>query len=248
MEELVNSVNGIAEALKSGIPAWVTILAGLAPILLTIITIILSYRMDRRNRELQKMIHKQNTELQQMIHNRDAFIQSRQEILSIFNAFSESLLTLRNYGSAETVFSNEQTTWNWCQELAIRRNEIIKAFDKAKLLFNEKDLVDCLEKARDKFLDIYTCITRYTYNNLNNQTLLNARARVAAQYGSDVHNPGWLAMSPAAREELIKQCENENTKEINAKINQFSEMLSYENCDIKFKKYLEIKELTEKAE
>lgn len=248
MEELINSVNSIAEALKSGTPAWVTIIAGFAPIILTIITIILSYRMDIRNRELQKMIHKQNTELQQLLHNRDALNQSRQDILSVYNAFSEALLTVQSYGAVENVFSNEQITYTWCQELTTRKKEVLKAFDKAKLLLNDKELTDYLEKVREKYMDVYNCIARYTYNNLHTETLKSARMSIMPQYGNGVYDLTWLAMNPTARDQIIKLCENVNTKEINEKIKQFSEMLSDDKFDYRFKKYIEIKELAEKAE
>ena len=248
MEELVQSVNNITEALKSGTPAWITIIAGLAPIFLTVITIIVSICMDKKNRELQELIHKQNTELQRLIHNRDVFNQSRHDILDIYNAFSESAKSIQIYGTVETIFSNEQSAIFWNQEINNKKSEIIKACDKAKLLFGDQELMECLLKAQTAYQEICTCASRYIYNNTYMQVLQNARTGTASQFGPVAYDIAGLAINTAARECLIKLCENENTREIAQKIKAFIDLVNEDRFDKLFKKYLEIKELTEKPE
>lgn len=105
MDGLVLSINNIAEILKNGTPAWLSVIVAFVPILLTIVTIVLSYRMDKNSKGLQKMIH-----------NRDVYVQSRQDILSIYDAFSEAQITLCKYGTVEMIFANEFSASSWCQE------------------------------------------------------------------------------------------------------------------------------------
>ena len=131
MDEVIEVLNRIAENLHAGVPAWVTIIGAIAPIILTIITIVLSVQ-----------IHRQNKNLQKMIHNRDVINQSRKEILSVYNAFSTSLLTLQKCGSVEGVFSSEYGTYQWNQEIMDSRIEVINACNTANLLLDDKALTD----------------------------------------------------------------------------------------------------------
>ena len=55
MDEVIEVLNRIAENLHTGVPAWVTIIGAIAPIILTIITIVLSVQIHRQNKNLQKM-------------------------------------------------------------------------------------------------------------------------------------------------------------------------------------------------
>lgn len=233
MEELIQSINNIAEALKNGTPAWVTIISGLAPIVLTVITIILSMRMNKQNKELQRLIH-----------NRDVKNQSRQDILSIYNAFSEALKTLQLYGTVETIFSHEQSVMFWSQEINNKERDIIKACDKAKLMFSDKDLIDCLLQAMNAYHEICICVSRYVYNGTYLQVLQSAKTSIAAQFGMAT-NVAAVYLNTASREQLIKMCENENTREITKRIKIYTDLMDDDKFDVKFKKYLEIKELTE---
>lgn len=236
MEDLTKSLDNIADILKGSSPGWITLFTAFVPILLTLITIILSFRMDKQNRALQKLIH-----------NRDVLNQSRQDILSIYNAFSEALVSLQMIGTVESVFSNEQNTYLWNQEINNRKSDLINACNKAKLMFNDNQLTNHLMESIKVYNEICTCVSRYIYNNTHAQVLQNARSAVASQFGTVAYDPTELSKNTAAREQLIKLCENENTREISAKIQVFSEMLNEKQFDAQFKKYIEIQEIDKKA-
>ena len=55
MEEIVAAINNVAESLKNSTPAWVSVVGVLVPIVLTVVSIILSVRMDKNNQQMQKM-------------------------------------------------------------------------------------------------------------------------------------------------------------------------------------------------
>lgn len=236
MEELVQSITLLAEKMESKTPIWVSIIVSLVPIILTVLTIIISYRNEKHNKELQKLIH-----------NRDVFIQSRQDILSIYNAYSEALFCVHRYENVETVFIDEQTTYLWNQEINNTLAEVFKSCDKAKLLFDDKDLTDYLTDVRNKYQEICCCVSRYVYNNTFIQVLQNARSAVSTQFAIPANNPFAILQNTPAREQLIKLCTNENTREISKHISTFSDMMSDEKFDSKFKKYLLIRELSTKS-
>ncbi len=232
MEEITNALNRIAENLHTGVPAWVTIIGAIAPIILTIITIVLSIQ-----------IHKQNKKLQKMIYNRDVINQSRKEVLSIYNAFSTSLLTLQKYGPVEGVFSSEYGTYQWNQEIMGSRIEVINACNTANLLIDNKDLTDYLEKLRDLFSEISNDASRYIYSGIHNNTRAEAISRVAKQYGvteSDVLSP---YASPSMKDQLMKECKNSFTKEISDKIETYSKLIEDKSFSLLFEKYIKIIQL-----
>ena len=76
MEELIKAINSVAEACGEALPRWASIAGIVAPIILTVITIYLSLRMDRQNKKLQKMLS-----------DRDTINQTRECILNIYNSF-----------------------------------------------------------------------------------------------------------------------------------------------------------------
>lgn len=234
MEELVHSINNIAEIMKRGTPTWLSMIVAFVPILLTIVTIVLSCRMDKNSKELQKIIH-----------NRDVYVQSRQDILSIYDAFSEALLTLGKYGAVRMVFANETGAVTWYQEIENRLIEITKACNKAKLLFDDRDLINQLESSRNTFQQIRDCISRYMYNNTYVQVLQEARISVSRQFGIMVNDVANMMQNTAAREQLFILCENENTKEISKHIDAFIRLTADDQFDSKFKKYIKIYELSE---
>ena len=76
MEELIKAINNVAEACGEALPRWASIAGIVAPIILTVITIYLSLRMDKQNKKLQKMLS-----------DRDTINQTRECILNIYNSF-----------------------------------------------------------------------------------------------------------------------------------------------------------------
>ena len=234
MDGLIQSVNNITEVLKNGTPAWLSTIGAFIPILLSIVTICLSCRMDKNSKKLQKMIH-----------NRDVYLQSRQDILSIYDAFSEAQIILCKYGTVEMAFANENIAFTWCQEIDNRHIEINKACNKAKLLFNDKELTKHLDSLCDTFQQIRDCVSRYMYNNTYLQVLQEARTSVSRQFGILSNDVACIMQNTAAREQLYKLCKNENTKEIAMHIESFLQLTNDELFDQKFRKYLTIVELSE---
>ena len=55
MEEIIKSLEQIEKAIKdNAFPLWLTIIFTIVPIVLTVVSIVLSFRMDKQNQKLQK--------------------------------------------------------------------------------------------------------------------------------------------------------------------------------------------------
>lgn len=232
MEEVVSALKEISEAINSSTPWWVTLFSAITPVLLTIITIILSVRMD-----------KQNSALQKEIHNLDAKNQARQDILSIYKAYTEAFYVLTKSGPAAGYFINDQLAQTWYQELSDASKELTNALNLAELLFEDKELINILIKARETYLKVCADVSRYRISGVPSQTLQTAQRVVSNKYGINASNNIELVNNPAALEMLIRECDNLFVKEIQAGIDNYSEMMKNENFDSKFRRYIVVSEL-----
>lgn len=229
MDDIIDVLNKIADNLCTGVPAWVTIFGAIAPIILTIVTIALSFQMNRQNKKLQKEIH-----------NRDVLNQSRKDVLAVFNAFCNSALTLQKYGSVESIFASDYGTMKWNEEILASHIEVINACNTANLLFEDKPLTDCLISLRDQFSAISADVSRYLFSGQHNTTRQEAISHVANQFGVGVDYILSPYASPSIRDRLFKECENSFTKEISGKIEKYSKQIEDEAFRSLFKKYIRI--------
>lgn len=231
MEEIVFAINDLTKVIKGNVPAWVTVIGSFTPILLTIITIYLSIRMDKNNRELQESIHK-----------RDIRNQARHDLLEIYDVFTETVVILKKRGTVAGIFSQEYSANSWNQELYELSIKLPKAYDRSKLLIEDNDLSDYLLKIVEKYNEIYSAISRYIYSGVPTQMLYNARNSLQSQ------NPGTPLLSimdnVAIRNQLIQMCENDITKEIQQHIDDYCKMFDSDKFDVKFRKHLLIDELS----
>ena len=229
MQEVVDALDRIANNLQAGVPAWVTIFGAIAPIILTIVTIALSIQMNRQNKKLQKEIH-----------NRDVLNQSRKDVLAVYNAYCNSLLTLQKYGPVESIFASDYGTMKWNEEILASHIEVINACNTANLLFEDRPLTDCLISLRDQFSAISADVSRYLFSGQHNTTRQEAITRVANQFGVGVDYILSPNASPSMRDRLFKECENSFTREISDKIEKYSKLIDDEAFNALFKKYIKI--------
>ena len=100
MNEIVDVMSGNALA------TCLSVVFAVVPIVLTIITIVLSVRMDKQNQKLQKTIA-----------DRDAANQTRQYVLDIYNAYLEAFcLAAQANGNLDDIFASEYSYWQWTND------------------------------------------------------------------------------------------------------------------------------------
>lgn len=139
MDEIVAALNSIAESLTNdGLPFWLTVIDIILPIILTTITIVLSIRMDKQNKKLQKQIH-----------NRDVANQTRQTVLDIFQSYYNAFTVLQQVGdNVASVFVSDQSYYQWGLAVEASSKDVTLALNKAKLLLgDDTELVDYLRKS-----------------------------------------------------------------------------------------------------
>ena len=172
-ERIIEALDRIADAIDSN--EWVTILisiiAIIAPLILTIISICLSIRMDKNNKDLQRQIH-----------NRDVDNQTRQLFMDIYSSFSKATNTAINLKKANELlaFNTDNRFYN---DLCSAGQEMEYSFDKFKLLNdgtdNDKRLLGYLSDYIDAYSDLYNEITNYLQNPLYKQHIDDAWAKAA---------------------------------------------------------------------
>lgn len=230
MKETIEALNSIAAAIKGGIPSWVTAIEAFTPIVLTVITIILSVRMDKQNKKLQRELH-----------NRDVSSQARHDILEIYDAFCQTLFVLKKRGPVAAIFANLNETSIWIQELSDTSIKAYAAYNRSKLLIDDKGLTEYLHLLTDKYDEIYTAISEYIYSGVPFQIIQNAfNSLHIPQNNTGVFSP--LLTDISLKNQFIQMCDNEITKNIQNKITEYAGLLSDDAFDVRLKKYLAIKE------
>ena len=212
--------------------AWITAGSFLTSIILTSIAIYVSCHIDRQNKQLQKDIH-----------NREVKLQYRNDILSIYNTFMESLTILQRRGTVASIFAHEQTASSWSHELYDNVLKLHNAYNRANLIFDNIDFINYLMNICNSYSDIARNVAEYIYSGAHIPVIQHARDSIATQFG--IHPTDYYSMSVnfAAREYFIKLCENNVTKQIELKIQTYSNLLYSDEFNNKFKTYIVISEI-----
>lgn len=233
MEELINAVNRVADSVGGTLPLWASVAGLVVPIILTVVTIILSVRMDRQNKQLQKMLS-----------NRDTMNQTRQSVLGIYNSY----LTALNYatqanGNVAEIFVSDQSYYRWAQDIEAADADIIRSFNQAQLMIQDEELSHQIRDARDAFSQLTMAIKSYIYTGIPSQTVANAWAQFSPQYGIQGGNYYALMQNRTLAENFTKLCETSYTRDIQSKIERYIEVVGCDAFDEPFKKYVQINEI-----
>lgn len=235
MDEIVTALNNIAASLSGKeVPAWLTVFGIIVPILLTGITILLSVRMDRQNKELQKQIH-----------NRDAANQTRELVVDIYQSFFNAVSVLQQAGdNVAEVFVSDQSYYQWGMAVETATKDVSLAYNKAKLLFEEDaELIDYVKKCWIAFSSINDAVNQYVHSAIATQTVNMAWNEFQQKYAIQPGNYFALFQNPILGEEFKKLCDNSYTQDIQRKINVYKELISSDEFDQNFRKYIQIREL-----
>lgn len=196
-ERIIEALDKIADAIDSN--EWVTILisiiAIIAPLILTIISICLSIRMDKNNKDLQRQIH-----------NRDVDNQTRQLFMDIYSSFSKATNTAINLKKANELlaFNTDNRFYN---DLYSASQEMVYSFDKFKLLNdgtdNDKKLLGYLSDYINAYSELYNEVANYLQNPLYKQHILEAWNAVSI-YGVQYGDFNALFINPTLKNKFIE--------------------------------------------
>lgn len=235
MDEVAFTLNRIADSLTdSGTPMWLTAIGILMPILLAAITIFMSVRTDRQNRELQKLIH-----------NRDVANQTRQIIIEIYHAFFNAfVITQHEITNVAGVFTSEQLFLQWENTIDYTLKEVSFAYNKLKLLLPEdREIVEYTRKCWVAFTDINYAVSTYIRTGIAAQTIRAAWSTIQTKCIIQFGDYFTLYQNTMLAEEFTRLCENTYTRDIQRKLEVYSELIGKNEFDDLFKKYVQIREL-----
>lgn len=235
MDEIVFALNKIADLMSdNGTPLWLTAVGIVMPIMLTGITIFISFRTDMQNKELQKQMH-----------NRDSVNQIRQAVMEIYQAFFDAfVITEQGKNNVADIFISNQSYYQWCNTIETALKEISLAHNKLKLLLPEdKELVSYIKVCWMAFADINNAINAYLQTGIAAQTINMAWATFQSKYGAQPGDYMILYQNPALGEEFKKLCENAYTQNIRRKLEAYSVLIGASTFDKVFEKYVQFKEL-----
>lgn len=223
MEEIIQNQN----------PVWLIYLSSLGPLILTGISVFIACKQ-----------HKQSQNLQKQIANRDSTILLRQNVLEIYNAYFNGLRVVNQTGgNVADVFSTPQSVKQWSDELQRAYEAITNSYNLAKLMFDDKQLLQTLRNSFEKFNDLYFCVNNYYHSEFLLATITTAWNRVSFKYGITKEDYMSLLLNSEAKEDYLKQCENHYTQDIQKSMDAFIVSMKDENFDVYFKEYIKMSDL-----
>lgn len=233
MEELIKAINNVAEACGEALPRWASIAGIVAPIILTVITIYLSLRMDKQNKKLQKMLS-----------DRDTINQTRECILNIYNSFYTGLdIVLKAGSDVGEVFTSDQSYCLWAQSIENANTDIFRSFNQAKLMVDDGELISQLREARDMFSKLNMAVNHYISTGIPSQMINNAWLKIANQGNIQFGNYYALLQNRVLYEEFLALCKTAYTHNIQGIIEEYKKIVGCDTFDKPFQKYVQIKEL-----
>ncbi len=245
----IGALTRIAEAIENGIiPFWLSVVSIGAPIILTILSGILTYRLDKQNKELQKILEEQNKELQKDLHNRDVINQTRQTILNIYNSFLDALNVVEQSDSnIIDIFISQQFIQSWSEEISNSHKSITRSFKQANIILDDTDMIDYLKRCEISFVELSDSVNSYVNTPIPSQIIQNAWNNFQQRYpynNSLIANNYYLLHQNAVDlEEFKKMCKNSHTDNIQIKVNEFTNLMRDEKFDNYFKKYVQIQKM-----
>ena len=232
MDEIIKSLDNIADAINGdALTMCLSIIFAVVPIVLTIITIVLSVRMDKQNKKLQKAIA-----------DRDTVNQTRQCVLDIYNAYLDAFhLTGQANGNVLDIFVSDQSYYTWANDVENKNREIMYAYNRAKLMLNDPQLIETLKNGFNAFSALNDSVKSYIFTGTPSRTIQNAWYTFSQSHPNiQIGNYYALAQDSVLGNEFRKLCSNTYTDGIQKNIEVYMAVVGSDDFDEKFKKYLQI--------
>lgn len=232
MDEVVKSLDQIADATNgNALTTCLSIVFAVVPIVLTIITIVLSVRMDKQNQNLQKLIA-----------DRDTINQTRQCILDIYNAYLNAFhLAGQANGDVADIFASDQSYYTWAIDVETKGKDILYAYNRAKLLINDEDMIAVLKEGFIAFSNLNGSVHAYISTGIATGMIQNAWQSFTISHPQVVSGNYYaLYQNCVFGEEFKKLCSNTYTDDIQKNIERYMAVVGNDSFDNMFKKYLQI--------
>lgn len=232
MDGIIKSLDNIADAINGdALTTGLSIIFAVVPIVLTIITIVLSVRMDKQNQKLQKSIA-----------DRDTINQTRQCVLDIYNAYLEAFhLTGQASGNVADIFVSDQSYYMWANDVDNKSKTVMYAYNRAKLMLDDPQLIETLKNGFDAFSALNGSVKSYIFTGTPTRTIQNAWCAFCQVHPNiQPGNYYVLLQDSVLADEFRELCSNTYTDGIQKTIEMYMAIVGNDDFDGKFKKYLQI--------
>lgn len=231
MDEVIRSLDQIADAINGdALTTVLSVIFAAVPIALTVITIILSKSMNNQNQKLQKMIA-----------DRDTINQTRQCVLDIYNAYLDAFhLACLSNGNVHDIFVSDQSYYLWANDIENKNKEIMCAYNRAKLILNDPELLGTLKNGFEAFSALNVFVKNYVYTGIPTRAIQNAWCTFSQLHPNIQMGDCYaLLQDSVMADEFRKLCSNTYTDVIQKNIETYVAVVGSDDFDEKFKKYLQ---------
>lgn len=228
MDEIIKSLNEIADAIKGdALTMCLSIIFAVVPIALTVITIILSVRMEKQNQKLQKSIAE-----------RDTINQTRQCILDIYNAYLDAFhLAAQANGNIVDIFVADQSYYLWANDIDNKSKAVMCAYNRAKLMLNDPQLLQALKNGFNAFSALNSSVKGYIFTGTPTRTIQNAWSVFCQNHPSTTAGNYYaLVQDSVLADEFRKLCSNTYTDDIQKNVEIYMNVVGLDDFDDMFKK------------
>jgi len=223
MDEVIKSLDNIADAINGdALTMCLSIIFAVVPIVLTIITIVLSVRMDKQNKKLQKAIA-----------DRDTVNQTRQCILDIYNAYLDAFhLAGQANENVSDIFVSDQSYYTWANDVDNKSKEIMYVYNRAKLMLNDPKLLETLKNGFDAFSVLNGSVKAYIHTGVPSRTIQNAwNIFYQSHPNIQIGNYYVLAQDSVLADEFRRLCSNSYTDGIQKNIEMYISVVGNDAFD-----------------
>ena len=248
MEELIQKIDELINAINNNsVPLWLTIIGILVPIAISLLVWWQSHQQNKKNIALQKQITTSEEKLQKEICSKEIKVQMHGDILKIYDDFCLAQNTI-GYAkdNVHTIFSNFNSNngisfpLQWINNVTAASNILCQSVNRAKLLLPSEDeeLRTILESIWKKYKELKAKVDEYFYSGAAFTHANNAWLIIGPRFNIMAGDYNTLMSNPIAYDAFLKLCINDTTKEINEKIAEILDLLTYDKFDVYFEKYL----------
>lgn len=166
MERFIKIANDILPETTDGVPTWLSIANIVASLLLTIVTIIVTIKINTNNQKFQKQIY-----------NHDLFNQARQLIIDTYSSYhNAATFLLSEKDSLTAIFSEYDRYTKWASDFVDNMNDCFKKYNQLLLILNDKDndLMIYLVNCNAHFIELNTSINAYITSGTPQKMIENA--------------------------------------------------------------------------
>lgn len=236
-EKIIEALNRITDAINSNesLTIIISIIAIVVPAVFTIITLFLTRKIDKNNKELQRQIH-----------NRDVDNQTRQLFIDIYNSFSHATDIAARLKNANELFAFN-TNNEFYNDLCIAGQNMFASLNLFYLLNaktdNDEKLLKPLSDYSDAYKELFDEVTKYLNSPLYNNNFNKAWSKVTTKYAIQFFDYNSLKLNPEAKKEYIESFEDQYIETISKKAETVVSKFANKDTVALFVEHIKIKKM-----